>query len=118
ELAVRWLLPYYNPQRQIVFHANAEGVVLGNPLQSSRQRTPKGDFDITVSFNRHGFRDGKDTATGTRNNIFVAGDSFSIGWGVEESERFSNIVEKQLGIPVYNIAIPEDIRGYSATVKY
>jgi len=118
EVMVRWLFPFYSPRTQVPFHKNPEGVVLGFPLQTSRQRTPKGDFEITLSFNRHGFRDPKDTAAGTPKDLFVAGDSFSMGWGVEERERFSNLIEEQLGVSVYNISIPEDIRGYSATVKY
>ncbi len=118
ELGVRWIFPFYNPSTQIPFHAGEDGVTLGFSNQTSRQKTPKGDFDITVSFNRLGLRDTKDLAQSTSNDVFVAGDSFSIGWGVEEAERYSNMLEKQLGLPVYNVAIPEDIRGYIATVAY
>jgi hypothetical protein len=118
ELAVRLLFPYYVPGSQVPLQRSDEGIVLGIPLKTVRQHTPKGDFDSTVTFNRHGLRDPRDLAESRTNDIFVAGDSFSIGWGVEEPERYSSILEKALDVPCYNIAIPEDIRGYIATVNY
>jgi hypothetical protein len=118
ELGVRLLFPYYKPESQIPFIKNSDGVVTGAPGQVARQRTPKGDFNLEIKFNRHGFRDAKDTAAGGSNNIFVAGDSFSIGWGVDGHELYSSVMEKELRMPVYNIAAPEDIRGYLATVNY
>ena len=118
EFAIRLIFPYYSPSTQVPFYNNADGLVLGQPLKTSRQRTPKGDFDTTVSFNRLGFRDTRDLTRSSPSDIFVAGDSFSIGWGVEETQRFSNVLERDLATPCYNICIPEDIRGYIATVKY
>jgi len=118
EFLVRTFLPYCNPNTQIPFFMSDEGVVLGQRSTTSRQRTPKGDFDITVSFNRHGFRDAKDYTQAASNDVFVVGDSFSIGWGVEEKERFSNLLEQKLTKPIFNIAIPEDIRGYARTIQY
>jgi hypothetical protein len=118
EWAVRIALPYYHPGRQTPFHLSEEGVVLGSPSETFHPKTPKGDWNITVAFNQYGLRDPKDLKQAKANDIFVAGDSFSIGWGVEEQERYSNVLEKDLRLPIYNIAIPEDIRGYIATVKY
>ena len=118
EIAVRFLFPYYRPGSQILFTVNTNGVITGAPGQTMRQRTPKGDFDLLIKFNQQGFRDSKDTSAGSSNNIFVAGDSFSLGWGVDEPERYSNVMEKELKKPVYNISIPEDIRGYISTMEY
>ncbi len=53
----------------------------------------------------------------TSKDIFVAGDSFSCGFGVEEGERFSNLLENEFATRIYNIAIPEDIRGYARTLN-
>ena len=118
ELAIRLFFPYYHPSTQVPFHKNADGLVLGQPLTTSRHHMPKGDFDTSVSFNRLGFRDTRDLARSSPSDIFVAGDSFSIGWGVEETQRYSKVLEIELATPCYNISIPEDIRGYIATVKY
>ncbi len=115
---VRMLLPRFNPRNQLIVRLNEEGVALGIPRLTSRQGTPKGDFDVTVSFNRHGFRDPKDFTQAATNALFVVGDSFSIGWGVEEPERYSSRIEAATGSPVYNISAPaEDIRGYARILR-
>jgi hypothetical protein len=118
EFLVRVFLPHYNPRNQIVIHRNADGVVLGIPNLRTTQGVPKGDFLMEVAFNRHGFRDRKDFVEARPEDLFSVGDSFSIGWGVAEQERFSNLLEKSLGRPIYNVAIPEDIRGYQRTVAF
>ena len=118
EVAVRYLFPYYNPQRQVLFERNAEGVVLGVPSTSYEIATPKGDWNLKVSNNRHGFRDVKDYTQSTTNDVFASGDSYTFGWGVQEEERYSNVVEKNQGVRVFNIAIPEDIRGYAHTLEF
>ena len=118
EVAVRWLFPYYSPRTQVYFERNAEGVVLGIPSTTYRVATPKGDWDLTVSNNRHGFRDPKDYTQSTTNDVFASGDSYTFGWGVEEAERYSNVVETNQGARVFNIAIPEDFRGYAHTLEF
>ena len=93
EWLVRLFLPAFHPARQVVFlrgiRRNAEGIMLGTPSTQINQRTAKGEYNVTVRFNRHGFRDAKDFTQGTARDIFVTGDSFSFGWGVEEPDRFS-----------------------------
>ena len=118
EFVVREFLPFYRPATHLTFVVNSEHLIMGPPGVRMERKTPKGDFDFTVAFNGLGFRDVKDTTAGAITNIYVAGDSFSIGWGVEESERFSDVMQRQLGVPVYNISIPEDVRGYINTIKF
>jgi len=118
EILVRVFMPYYNPGYQILLRRNDEGVVLGIPNTTTLQRSHKGDSQMTVRLNQHGFRDRKDYLEGTTNDVFISGDSYSFGWSVEEDERYSNVLEKQLGIRCYNVAIPEDIRGYARTLRY
>lgn len=118
EAAVRVAFPYYSPSTQFALYRNPQGVTLGRPLTTSRQYTPKGDYDVTLNFNRYGFRDVRDLAESKSNDVFVAGDSFSAGWGLEETQRYSNLIEKELGIRAFNISIPEDIRGYITLVDY
>lgn len=118
EVAVRAILPWYDPARQICFYQNSDGVPIGKPNDVIRQRTPKGDFDLFSRFNKYGFRDGKDLATSREGDIFVLGDSFSFGWGIQDGQRYSDRLEKLLGKPVYNIAIPTDLEGYEKLLKY
>jgi hypothetical protein len=118
EVLVRVAMPYYNPRNQLTLHRNEDGVVLGFPLQTTRQGTPKGDYLTTTRINRHGYRDVKDYAEAGTNDIAVFGDSFSFGAGVEEEDRYSNQLERRLGVRVYNLATPaEDIRGYQRNLR-
>jgi hypothetical protein len=120
EYAVRVLFPFYNPQgpHQIVFHYDKDGVPLGPENQTIRQRSPQGDYDLKVSFNHLGFRDSKEITNATPADWFVVGDSFGMGWGVEVTNRFSNLLEKVAPFKVFNICVPTDIAGYVQLVQY
>ena len=123
ELATRKLFPFFNPAAQIPFQMMANGVVLGPPGKTLRQATPKGDFDLPVRFNAEGFRDSKSLADAKERDWYALGDSFTIGWGVEEQQRYSNLLEeyfKTNGISsrVFNIAIPDNIIGYGRLLNY
>ena len=118
EFVVRALFPFFNPKAQIPFYATDENFFLGPISRTVRQSTPKGDYDVLVSFNQFGFRDTKDLRRSAPEDIFVVGDSFSLGWGVEERERYSNLLEEKLRRRVFNISISEDLRGYARLVHY
>ncbi len=120
EITVRVFFPFYNPQgpHQIVFHFNADGVPLGPENLTIRQRSPQGDYDLPVSFNRFGFRDRQELTSATSTDWFVVGDSFGLGWGVEETNRFSNVLAQLVGVRVFNICVPTDIAGYIQLVDY
>lgn len=118
EIAVRVFLPWYNPSTQLSLQRNEAGIVIGPSNTLFRQGAQKGDFLITVRFNRHGFRDTKDYAQATANDVFVIGDSYSMGWGVEEHERYGNLLEERFGARFYNFCLAEDIRGYARTLQY
>lgn len=118
EFVCRLAFPYFDPRNQILLIRNEEGVVIGSPSTHIQRPSIKGEFVLDAAFNALGFRDTKDPATSTPSSIFVAGDSFSMGYGVKEEERYSSLLEKRLGVSVFNIAIPEDIRGYARTIDY
>ena len=120
EIAVRVMFPFYNPQgpHQIPFHVNDDGVPLGPENQTVRQRSPQGDYNLLVSFNRFGFRDSQDLISAASTDWFVVGDSFGLGWGVEETNRFSNLLESMAKIRVFNICVPGDIAAYIKLVDY
>lgn len=118
EIGVRLCFPYYRPSRQVVFRRNADGVPLGAPGERARVSTPKGDWDIEVTFNRYGLRDSKDLAQAQPGDLFVVGDSFTFGWGMEDGARYSDLLAAKLGRPVYNVAIPGDLRDYAALLRY
>jgi len=123
EVAVRALFPYFRPSAQIPFVPQPGGFALGPPLQSVRQATPKGDYDLAIRFNEDGFRDTKNLREATASDWFAVGDSYTIGWGVEADDRFSNRLERlfqtnQVPARVFNIAIPDNFVGYQRLVAY
>jgi len=123
EIGVRIAMPFFSPRAQIPFQFLTNGVALGTPNQTIRQATPKGDYDSTIHFNEDGFRDSKTLRQSTEADWFALGDSYTLGWGVEEPERFSSRLEKllQTNQPparIFNIAIPEDLIGYERLLGY
>lgn len=120
ETGLRLAFPFYHPGRQIVFKYAADypGTAFGPRNSTIRQRTPKGDYDLNVFFNRHGLRDDKDLASASDGDILVVGDSFSFGWGVEPVERFSDRLQTLVGRRVFNAAIPGDLKAYQGMLNY
>ncbi len=115
---IRIFFPAYNPTNALHFRFNEEDVPLGRKNSTARLKKNTGDFDVTVSINRYGFRDPKDLRLSKPSDFFVVGDSFSFGYGVEEWERYSDRLEKILRIPVYNISVPGDLGSYEKLVGY
>jgi lysophospholipase L1-like esterase len=68
-------------------------------------------FRTTVHINEKGLRDRSHSyeREGDTQRILVLGDSFAWGYGVEESERFSQLLEADPGVKVINAGVS----GYS-----
>src|SRR4029078_11729016 len=119
EGTVRYLFPAYDPSGQVQLGAARNGRWRGQSNVTLRQRKNTGDYDVAVRFNEHGFRDEKDVARAQSGEIVVVGDSFAFGWGVEESQRFSNVLESLLHRRVFNIAVGSaDFDQYDALLKH
>ncbi|MFH0954119.1 MAG: SGNH/GDSL hydrolase family protein, partial [Verrucomicrobiota bacterium] len=107
EYAVRRLFPAFDPSGHLrLLPATPDRPALGPPDTTLRHVKNTGDFDVTVRFNRYGFRDRRDLKDSRPDDWVVVGDSFGFGWGVEEAERFSDQLEQRLGVRVFNIAMP------------
>lgn len=117
EMAVRLIFPQYDPSGGIRFYTESDGTVIGLPNSVAHQVKNTGDYDVTVRFNSDGYRDPKNVRSSIHGAIFVVGDSFSMGWGVEERERFSDRLSQSLGQDVYNIAIPADLDTYDKLTR-
>lgn len=117
EWLVRLVLPKYHPAGQIGFVLE-DGFPLGPRNYSGRLWRNTGDYDVAVDINADGFRDKKDLRDSSAENLFVVGDSFSFGWGVEEEQRYSNRAGILFGRAVYNIAIPTDLEGYARLIEH
>jgi len=119
EIGIRIFFPSYDPSGQVQLFGLSDGTVVGRPGAVLRQSKNTGDYDVHVRFNSFGFRDDKLLTAATDRDLFVVGDSFPFGWGVEVQDRFSDKLQSILSRPVFNIAIPGlDFDGYSRLLRY
>ncbi len=118
EIVLRAVFDEFDPEHKLVFQINDRGYQLGPSGYSGRHSKNTGDFDVTVRSNLDGFRDTKALADSSIKDWFLVGDSFSFGFGVEEQSRYSNLLESQLGFPVFNISAPNNLDGYGFLVEY
>ena len=119
EWSIRLALPAYDPAGHVIWqHHPQAGTVLGQPGAAARHIKNSGDYNVSVRFNRHGLRDIQDISLGNRGDIYVVGDSFAFGWGVEERERFSNVLAELLGERVFNLAASLNVDGYEKLFSY
>ncbi len=124
EWGVRRFFPFFDPHTILYIQMTTNGVALGQPMKTARLAQPSGDYDTLVRFNDDGFRDTKTLRQATAADWFAVGDSFTMGWGVDENQRFSNLLEEHLrgggqpALRVFNLAIPENIVGYGRLLKY
>lgn len=61
------------------------------------------EFDTKYSVNSAGFRDGESDLNYPK--IISIGDSYAMGWGVEQDSTYSEIIEGKTGISVLNTGI-------------
>jgi len=119
EFAVRFALPDFDPAAQLRFLAETETAPpLGPPNERFRLMKNSGDYNVEVTFNRHGLRDHKDIAGARDTDLILTGDSFALGWGVEENERISEQLEAELRRRVFNLASPTGLDGYLKLLQY
>ncbi len=121
EFGMRYFYPRYNPNGNIVFQEMEKGLILAPPNFIGRHWRTSGDFDVSVNINEYGLREKKELTDSDEDDVFVVGDSFSFGHGVEEEERFSNVMQNLFSdsIKVYNIAISSShILNYQKRLDY
>ena len=61
------------------------------------------EYATSISFDEYGRYSNHPFIKGS--GIAVLGDSFAMGWGVNDDETFSAILEKKIDKPVYNLAV-------------
>ena len=62
------------------------------------------EFSTKISFDRFG-RVSDHPVNSNNTGIAVLGDSHAMGWGVNDNETFSYLLEKKINRPVYNLAV-------------
>jgi len=100
---------YVSPERDRFWKYDSLLGWVHQPGQEGIFETPQ--FRTVVRINENGLRD-RGHSYERQNDIeriLVLGDSFAWGYGVEESERFSQLLEKSLDVEVINAGVS----GYS-----
>ncbi len=119
EAGVRIIMPQYSPANEIRFVFDKTRNVFSGPRsREMRQTKNTGDYDVSVRFNSAGFRDSKEIEDVKFEDWIVVGDSFSFGWGVDESRRFGDLLDRAIGAQVFNLAAPGNIRHYEMLLNY
>lgn len=73
-----------------------------------------GDFRARIRINAFGLRNDEPVAAAD-GRIWILGDSFSFGWGVEREESYTQVLADRLGFPAYNVATPgSNVCGWQA----
>jgi lysophospholipase L1-like esterase len=112
ELALRlmgWDPMYVSPERAHFWKYDSQLGWANQPGQEGVFQTPQ--FRTTVHVNQKGLRDSNHTYDRANNTgrILVLGDSFAWGYGVEEAQRFSQVLQTSMGVEVINAGVS----GYS-----
>src|SRR5688572_31795737 len=100
---------YVSPERDRFWKYDSLLGWAHQPGQEGIFETPQ--FRTAVRINEKGLRDRGHSYEPENDveRVLVLGDSFAWGYGVEESERFSQLLEKSLGVEVINASVS----GYS-----
>ncbi len=119
EYAIRWTMPVLDPSGHISFQGEgSKRPYLGVPGSVQRQIKNTGDFDVSIRFNKWGFRDDRDVSTATEADWITVGDSLSFGWGVEEKDRVTEQLEGLLGKKIFNLSVPGDLNTTNEIIHY
>lgn len=100
EIGLRVISPlrrFVNPGR--AFHRfDAEVGWRGRPEIDQRFVSGTGDFDVRVQHDREGFRLHRASPAEQGAPVWaVLGDSFTWGWGVDQGEVFTDLLQRELG---------------------
>lgn len=117
EYGIRTLLPQFSPTGQLRFIQQGY-TNLAIPRFQGRQWKNTGDYNVSIAISPQGFREPRPLYHSNANDIFVVGDSFTFGHGVERQQRFSNLLEQALNRHVYNISAPNDFDGYHGLINH
>ena len=108
ELVKEYQRNYYVIGLRKIWHSRSECIDFSdNQIYVPKKTSCKFDnieFKTTISFDEFGrYSDHPNNNYNT--GIAVLGDSHAMGWGVNDNETFSYLLEKKINRPVYNLAV-------------
>jgi hypothetical protein len=85
---------------------------------NSAMRQASSCFSVALRSNSFGMRDREREVSGSPHRTVVLGDSFAEGWGVEEDQRFTSLLEARLGREFLNFGIEDDVGPLQYQIIY
>lgn len=76
---------------------------LGYTLKPGTCTFSAAEFNNRYQINRQGLRDDENSLD--KPDVIVGGDSYAMGWGVEQEDTFAAVLEKKSGLKVLNTAV-------------
>ena len=119
EVILRLAMPhwqeFYNGRFMRILNVKNHGLVAtGIPGFDGYFSQNNGDFRVRLQINDFGYRNTKPIEK-SEGSVWFVGDSMAFGWGVEQNEMYSSLVENMINFPTFNIASPgTDVCGYQA----
>ena len=82
--------------------------MIGIPNLKMEHKSLGNEFNINLEFNKIGFRDHNNLKESSKEDYVILGDSYAFGYGVEEEDRFGEVLEKTLldSLECFNLGIP------------
>ena len=108
ESPLLWVNRHYYREVDRAMLQYESGCMVADPVMGYRLNTRgcafrNREFKTTITANSQGLRD--DERSLHAPEFIVLGDSHAMGWGVEDKETFSQVLEEQSGALVLNAAI-------------
>ena len=108
ELIKEYQRSYYNIGLRSIWHSQKNCVEFSNSQIYIPKKTSCNfnniEFETTITFDELG-RFSNHPVNDNNKGIAVLGDSFAMGWGVNDNETFSYLLEKKINRPVYNLGV-------------
>ena len=93
-------LKAYSDLRGVPYPAQASPYLpFTTPTNKSVRLQNGKEYDVTLNFNRFGYRGSapQNLAKDNRRRVLVLGDSYTLGWGVNDDETYAAALQRHLG---------------------
>lgn len=101
---------FYERQLRVVWQSKPECVALSPTLiyvpRNGNCRFENLEFSTTLSFDAKGRAvPARDINGEPKSGVALLGDSYTMGWGVNDEDTYANILQRNLKVPVYNLGV-------------
>ena len=119
DYSIKKILPKYDPSGNVDYIIEDGVPLIRKKNTTFRQWKNTGDYNVSIYSNEYGLRNRKKFTLLQEDAFYVVGDSQTFGHGVEENERYSDLLENKFNLGEFvNIAIPGNLTGYYNLLQF